>query len=249
MINYIRADLYRILHRVPRGIVLLICFVGLWVGSFWFTSMREMNSVGLVSVCGFTFLVAAVLFGLVEIVSVFSADFKAKTMQIAIGTGVARRHIVLAKLLEFVILVLADNIVLMLGTVVGSHITGIPLRGSEIYQELITALGYMLYMLIPAVYTMIPMFFTQHTGLATILYLVLFADPASLIIEQFFSTNKIVLALHLKELTFSSMVGVFNTQLGLQISFPIVVILGIAAYIVIGYLLAVRVFRKRELEF
>ncbi len=249
MINYIRADFYRIFRRIPRWIMFVLCLAGLVAGSFWMAYMREMNSVALVSSCGMVFLVAAVLFGLIELVSVFSADFKAKTMQIAIGTGVLRRHVVLAKMIEFAVLTLLDNLVLMLCITVGSHIMGIPLRGSEIYQVLITVFGYMLYMLVPAVYTMIPMFFTQHTGLATILYLVLFIDPASVIMEQFFSTNKIVLFLHLNELTFTSMVGVFNTQLGLQISFPIFAILGLLLYIVVGYFIAARIFRKRELEF
>ncbi|MGL6269561.1 MAG: hypothetical protein ACRC2O_16625, partial [Chitinophagaceae bacterium] len=49
-----------------------------------------------------------VLIGLVELISVFTEDFKAKTMQVAIGIGSPRYRIVLSKLIEMMLLVLVD---------------------------------------------------------------------------------------------------------------------------------------------
>ncbi|MGL4284045.1 MAG: hypothetical protein ACRCSI_10700, partial [Eubacterium aggregans] len=55
-----------------------------------------------------------VMIGLVELLSVFSDDFKAKTMQVAIGLGIFRWCIVLCKLIEVMVLVLADLLIFAL---------------------------------------------------------------------------------------------------------------------------------------
>lgn len=46
-------------------------------------------------------------FGLLVFIAVFSMDFKAKTMQVAIGTGLSRAEVVLAKTVEVFVITVA----------------------------------------------------------------------------------------------------------------------------------------------
>ena len=249
MLKYIHADLHRIYRRVPRYIVMAVFYLSMLGYLLHGISAKHLNQIGVVDACGSIYVIAVLLFGILEMFSVFADDFRAKTMQIAIGGGVSRPCIVLAKLLEFVALALGDLAFLALGMIVCSAATGNPLQGAQIYQVLIYIFGHLMNMLIPLALSMIPMFYTQSTGLSVIFYLLFFIDPLARVIEFIFPTNEIVLRLHLNEIPFSALVGVVNTQLGLQASFPLGQILGLFAYVAAAYLLAVLAFRNRELEF
>lgn len=249
MLKYIHADLHRIYRRVPRYIMLAVFYLAMFGYLVYTIAANNLNEIGVVNSCSSVFVIAVLLFGELEMLSVFADDFRAKTMQIAIGGGVSRPCIVLAKLLEFAALALGDLVFLAVGITVCSAATGNPLQGAQLYQVFIYIFGYMMNMLIPVALTMIPVFYTQSTGLAAIIYLIFFVDPAAQIISFAFPTNEIVLRLHLNEIPFSSLVGVVNTQLGLQASFPLGQIIGLFAYVIAACALAIFAFRNRELEF
>lgn len=249
MLKYIRADLHRIYRRVPRYVVMTVFYIGLFAFLLYSIESKNLNSIGVVNSSNAVFTVAVLLFGILEMISVFADDFRAKTMQIAIGGGVSRPCVVLAKLLEFVALALGDLVFLALGITACSAATSNPMQGAQLYQVFIYVFGYLMNMLIPLVLTMIPMFYTQNTGLAVIIYLVVFVDPLAQIMSMGLTSNEVVLRLHLNEIPFSSLIGVVNTQLGLQASFPLVQIIGLLVYIIAAYALTVLAFRNRELEF
>ena len=70
-----------------------------------------------------------------------------------------------------------------------------------------------------AAITMLPVFYTQSTALAILIYLVLPLDPVNIVV-QIFSTKEIVMNLHLTALTFSSVNNTFFTQLSLRNALP-----------------------------
>lgn len=248
MLNYMRADLYRIFSRVSRYVLLAVFYL-VTIGILNYVILsNHLNSIGIVSNIAFVYTAGALVPGIIELMTVFAEDFKAKTLQIAIGGGLSRTRVVLAKLLEFVLLAVLDLLVLALCIIACAALTGNPFQASQVYQVLIYVFGYLMNMIIPAAFTMIPMFYSQSFGMAAIFYLVIFVDPFSFVMSLF-STDEIVLRLHINELPYSSLVRVVNTQLGLQASFPAVQILGLFVYLIAAYLLTVMTFKKRELEF
>lgn len=249
MLNYIRADLHRITRRVPRVMVLLLILV-IFVAVLIYNAVSgQQNSIGFMANMASLFSVAGALFGLVEIMAVFADDFRAKTMQVAIGLGVSRPHVVLAKAIEFALLNLLDNLVLAVLVVASSASVGIGLNGDDIYQIMIRVFFAMLNALIPALFTMIPIFYLQGTGLAAILFLVFYIDPLAQIIGMFLSTNEVVIRLHLNEVPYSAILGSTITAFTLHAGVNVGQILGLILYIVAGYFLTVLVFHKRELDF
>lgn len=249
MLNYIHADLHRILRRVPRIVVLLLVLVIANITTINNAASNQVNSIGFMANIPSLITVTGAFFGLVEIMAVFADDFRAKTMQVAIGLGISRRHVVLAKALEYALLILLDTLVLGLTTIADSAALGIGLNGDDIYQIMIRVFFAVINALIPALFTMIPIFYLQGTGLAAILFLVFYIDPLAQIFSFVLGTNEIVIRLRLNQIMYSSLIGAVETSLTLHTNFPLMQLLGLAVYIVAGYLLTVLVFNKRELEF
>lgn len=249
MLNYIRADLHRILRRVPRIVILLLVIVIANVVTIHNAVSGQENGIGFMSHIPSLIAVTGAFFGVVEIMAVFADDFRAKTMQVAIGLGVPRRHVVLAKAIEYAVLILLDTFVMGVTTIIAGTVLGMGLTGDDIYQIMIRVFFAMINALIPALFTMIPIFYMQGTGLAAILLLVFYIDPLAQIFSIFLSMNEIVIRLRLKEITYTALVNAVDTSLTLHTNFPIMQMLGLAAYIVVGYLLTVLAFNKRELEF
>lgn len=249
MRNYIHADLHRIFHNIPRYIILVI-FYALTIGISLHTAVsKEYNGVNMASMSHTLFTVLTFVLGTVEFLTIFAADFKAKTMQIAIGLGISRPNVVLAKLIEYAVLVLTDAVILALLFVVGSACCGITIQGDQLSVVMITALCSVFSMLFPASITMIPVFYSQSTGLAAILYLIVAIDPVDILIRSLASANEIVINLHLNELTFASLSSTLSSRLSLHVGYPIPQAIGVLVYIAIGYALTVLLFNKRELEF
>lgn len=250
MLNYIRADFYRIFHQVLRYIWLILCMAVLVALQVGLAMKNNLNALGFASSIHTYLTVAAVICGIGELSAVFTDDFRAKTMQIAIGNGVSRRHVVLAKLLEMVILFFLDLLVLTaLMILSGIVFMGLSFTAHPIQQMLVNVLSATLTATLCADVTMILLFYTQKTGFAPLLYLVLFLDPIHQIFQMPLSTNEIFLRLHLGDYTMTSLVGAINTQLGLGASFPANQLILVLVYIVAVYVITCLVFNKRELDF
>lgn len=250
MFNYIRADLYRIFHQALRYIWLILCMAVLVALQLYFAARDNLNALGFASYIHTFLKIATVICGVGELSSVFTDDFRAKTMQIAIGNGVSRRHVVLAKLLEFAFLFLLDLVILTALMILGGVVfMGLSFTAHPIQQMLVNILSSTLTAVLCADVTMILLFYTQKTGFAPLLYLVLFIDPIHQIFQMAFSTNETFLRLHLGDYTMTSLIGTVNTQLGLGASFPAMQLILVFAYIVAVYLVTCLVFNKRELDF
>lgn len=248
MRNYVHADLHRIFRRVSRWVIVIL-FLAIGLGfEFYQAVTRSYNSVNLISAATSFFDLAGVILGVIEIQSVFADDFHAKTMQIAIGLGISRPKIVLAKLLDFGILALIDMLAAMILFTLGGMACGISLMGEQIYLMFISALGNAVLITIVAAITMIPVFYMQSTAFAIVFFLIISMDPLK-IVFQLLSTKEIVLNLHLLDIMFSSVSNTLFSQLSLRNGFPIAQLVGVIAYLAAAYGLAVLAFRKRELEF
>lgn len=248
MLNYIHADLHRIFRRKSRCIFIVLYYaIALGIELYQAVS-RSYNSVNLTAASPLLFETAALILGIVEIQSVFADDFRAKTMQIAIGLGVSRPKVVLVKLIDFAVLSTVDSMVLMILFTLGGTACGIHLQGDQVYLLVVSALGNALFMTVATAITMIPVFYLQSTALAILFFLVVTIDPINIILMTF-STKEIVMNLHLVELPYSTVVNTLITQLSLRNAVPIPQLIGTIAYLAIAYGLTVLVFKKRELDF
>ena len=116
MLDYIIADYLRIIKRIPRIIGIALFYIALIIYMLVKSSSKTAtwNSVSFVSaITTFTALFSLFL-GVFEFLAIFSDDFKAKTMQVAIGLGIHRSKIIASKMIEVAILLLTDILLLAL---------------------------------------------------------------------------------------------------------------------------------------
>ena len=248
MINYMRADLYRINRRIPRIIWILICF-GI-AAVILFLNLKDVvwNSVNYTaSVCS-GFSITGVILGFFEMIYIFSDDFKAKSMQVAIGGGTNRFQVVLTKFFEVVILVFFDMLILFACFLIFGAASEIQLLREQIWEMFVIMISEVLQVSVFTSFTMIILFYFQSAGVSVLSYLLVAADPINLLLQVLEANFTVLMNLHLTTYTYSAASGMLRTQLvfgKLSISALVLIII----YIVVGIAATVFLFNKRELEF
>ena len=247
MLNYIRADLYRIRLSIPRAIVLILTLLCVIAGLIWQENSVVWNSVNFVATTSTILMIVALILGFFEIVFVYTKDFKAKTMQTAIGRGLSRSQVVLTKFLECDLLILADLIFIFVACLIFSAVTGITLLSEQINTLFLCVAGQWLSTAICIHITSIFLFYLQNAGAFSILYLLVILDPPAVILSL---TRNIPLlaSLHLESITYTNVVNTFISQLTLR-HCNIPMLFGTIFYLVLSYFIACILFKKRELEF
>lgn len=246
MFNYILADLKRIALRIPRALVMVAIYAILII-VLVIASKGQWNAVTFVLAVEQYIEFLPVLIGLVELISVFTEDFKAKTMQVAIGIGIPRYRIVLSKLIEMMLLVLVDLMFVFVIALITGAIMQVWPDGQQLMAILGNLFGTWMGAMAYASLTMILIFFTQGMGIATLLYLAFCGKIVYTLLDIIFSIE-IITSLHLQRFTLTAMIQLFNSKILLG-TFSTATFLGILLYIVLGYLGAVAVFNRRELDF
>lgn len=247
MIHYITADLRRIIKRLPHIIalafvlaILIILIAVIRNGDAWTSVTFTLTVEKYIA-----FL--PLLLGLIELLAVFADDFKAKTMQVAIGIGIPRRQVVLSKFLETAVLALTDLILFTAVCFIAGAVCGAGLNGGQIMEICINMTGDWLSIIGYASFTMILLFFTQSTGPGTLLNILFSYGLINTLIGL---TDEIdaIQFLHIGQYTFTSLQKLFITRLQIG-SFHFGSFIGIILYILCGCLLSILVFRHRELDF
>ena len=247
MTNYISADLKRIFKRVPRLIVLAAVYAGfiIYLAASGAGKGRGSDYISLSN--QYLANMLPLLFGVIELISVFSEDFRAKTMQIAIGRGMERWQVVLCKFFELCILVVID--LLMMGIVV--WIAGIfmstGLSSGNIGDLFIDLFSVWLSVISYGSLTMILIFYMQGTGTSIFLYLLLASNILGILLDLLF-TLPALSSMNIDSFLLTGLLDDFTTAL-MKGSFSFPEFLGICAYTAAGLLFTTVLFEKRELEF
>ncbi len=247
MINYLYADLRRVLTRIPRLFVLLPVYILLSVIFIIAKNTNGLDSVVFMSTFGQYMDIIPIVVGITELVSIFSSDFKAKTMQVAIGIGIPRRRIVLSKLLEVIIIILIDTLIIGIISVGTGAFLGIELNSEQFMEIFARLLTFWLKICCFIDISMILIFNMQSTGIAIVFYM--FCAPGfirsilKLLLELDF-----LKPLYLSNALPSSLFETFQTRMVLG-NISIGHFIGIAIYIVAAYFITVLTFKKRELDF
>ena len=252
MLNYIRADYKRILTRVPRVIFLIlfeIVFAGYVIHSWSkaagnFTSVSLMNSASTFFAIWFNYTIC-----LVDFVQGFNYDFRAKTIQVALGLGVSRLKVIMAKLIQLSLVMLTDLAVtfVVLGGL--SVFTGIYLNPQQFGYLLLNGLNCVVLVACSAGLLMPLIFRTQSMVLALIGFFILVPG---------FHTTAVRLAVRLApefvqrmqpdQYFHDSCINLTFTN-AIQGAFQLWPLIGTIAWFAIGIYLTWLAFRKMELDF
>lgn len=246
MKQYIVADLKRIVGRVPYWICMLL-LIGYMMALFLIQSLSNWNAViYLVTASAFAGMLP-IFFGLLVFIAVFSADFKTKTMQVAIGTGLSRAEVVLSKAVEVFVITIAGIVLIGVVVLLAGVVTGVGMNATHA-MEIINSLWMKGVAIISYNYiAMILIFFTQKPGVGTMCYIAL-ATPVVEILVSVINDIKLIKELDIRRFYLASLIDTAHTRLILG-TFDIASFIGIAAYIMAGVAVTILLFRKRELEF
>lgn len=263
MKNYVIADLTRIFKRVPRIVLMLLGFAAFCLGAYIYVGINKIFSDPAAAEFGFDILYdpnvvfnaifkiagyAAGIFGLFELIYVFSDDFKAKTAQIAIGVGVSRAGVVLSKFLEVVILLALDTVILFGLGLAMSGVLGSFLTGAQILEYAETLFMSMLVKNIAYISLVsILLFSTQSMTLAVLSFLALKFGLVSGLIGLT-DYVKALEPLRLGSYTLTAMLDKVAGMFG-GAAVRIAPILAVAAYVAASLFFTGLIYRRRELEF
>lgn len=247
MINYIKADMWRMERRLPRVIAIILMNIVMAGAIIYSSNQDSWNSVLYMDRLMFGVQMAGVACGILEFIAVFSEDFKAKTMQIAIGSGMQRRHVIVVKFVDFVLALIGDYLFLTLMGIVLAFVTQVHPNGEQMLDYGIKVLGYLLSQVGFYSLSLIFVFSLQSSLLPLITYVVLSCGLFHTLLNYLFKL-KAVQPLNLDRftLTYNSEMFISRLMVG---SFKFSAFIAIAIYIAAGYFFSTLVFKNKELEF
>lgn len=246
MSNYILADLKRIMIRVPRLIMMLLVYAVLVI-IIAVTYRVSWNSVNFVLFIQKYISFLPIVLGMIELVAVYADDFKAKTMQVAIGIGLSRSRVVFCKQVELLVISILDLLIFAIIMLGGAFILDAGLTGAQVGELIVSLVMTSVTIISYTGLTMIVMFYSQGTGTGRIVYLALVTGLVAQVASLALSI-KILAPLHLSSFTLEYALSVAKARLLLG-SFDLKSFLTIAAYLVVSFILTSVLFKKRELEF
>ena len=249
MMNYLSADLRRILHKqsflgsVGAFAVLFAVLVFIYFNPSFTAEMYVAKATSFLSF--FPLIIGVFVF-----LSVYADDFKCRSMQVAIGYGMPRGRIILAKLLESAALLLGTAVLvggLALCTPVVLGLKPDPQQllslALTVAAEMFRALGYL-------ELSAVPVFFCQDAVGGVVAYVLLASKTVYIVLSMVLGQP--FLADTLGDLTrYLYTAQLYTVKADLLGGEPVILLFvtALLAYIVLPTVIAVMGFRKKELEF
>lgn len=246
MNRYLKADFYRIFGRTSRYITLLIFFAAF--AAFLYAISGGATPYGMVeTVTQIVNLTVCPVFGLIEYGVVYGDDLKAKTMQIAIGTGVSRKKVIFTKWVEIMILTTIDTIIFLVIAYIISIVRGAVFSGEPLRDVLVLS-GFSIVKIAGSVaITSILLFGTMNATIGMIIFITSAFGILYFLISALVTIGPLE-SLHLDQYLFTSILEAAKSRAVIgTLSIPHII--GIVVYLLIFFLIACRIFKKVELEF
>lgn len=248
MIHYLKADLWRINRRLPRILAFIICLI---IGAaILFISARQktFNFVKLGESISSVLRYLPVFLAIPNLYFVFEDDLPVKTMQAAIGNGIQRFQVILAKWMEMMLLSLLDCTALLALTCTIGLAKGILLKGSAVTHVAAQICSTLLTIGVMTSLVMILIFHLLHLGLTQLLFFLLTLKPVSLVFCYLEMTHEILAKIQFSRFLLGSNLDAFQLSLGNgRFSFSSLIV--ILLYWGVGIGVTYRIFRKKELDF
>lgn len=249
MLNYWKADAYRIVRSLSFWVMTLLSIVVYIAGVFMVSGPHySVDSHGsIIAVVG---TMAAIFTGLGIYNTLYSQDIKAGAMRVAIGRGTGRSRIVVAKFIETIVVTVLAGAVLYCALMYLPLIFGIGTADSLTRITLIVVLQFALETIMFSSLASIVSMARQESVTATVIYVLLavgvFDQILSLVLSTEFVTNLIGDITGYLPQTLSMTLGSqFSGSAAVSVT-SVIVYLG---YMVVSLLLSSWVFSKKELDF
>ena len=252
MLNYIYADYKRIITRIPR-VVFMVIFNAIFVAVIlngWrkaagnYTSVAFLDSAS--TFFGFFFLG---LIALIDFVQTYSFDFRAKTIQVALGIGISRFQVILSKLVQLALVLFTDLLVNL--TVLGilSGIMGVFLNFDQMGYLFFNGLGNIALVTCCAGLLMPLIFRTQNMVLGLIGYIILVPGIPSVLVHHLTPLGpEFLQKLQLSRFFYDKAINLTVTN-AIQDAFQLWPVLVAIVWFALGIYLSWLAFRKMELDF
>ena len=248
MIQYLRADLWRINRRIPRilgfVIYLLVGMVIIGVSS----GEKMFNFIKLGERMAFTLQILPFILALINLYFVFEDDFQVKTMQTAIGRGMKRFQVILVKWCEMLLLSVVDCIALLILMWGVGFSKGVTLKGSVVFHVAAQMCGTLMTVGVMTALVMIVIFQIMQLGLTQLLFLIAVIKPISLILNYQEMTNETMAKIHLSRFLAGNNLDAFQTSLESG-RFDLWNFAVILVYWAVGIGVSYMLFKKKELDF
>lgn len=249
MNNYIGADLRRIFQKQS-----FLGAFGAFAGCFAILVFIYFNpsftaEMYISKMTGFMSFFPLVV-GLLTFLSVYADDFKCRSMQIVIGYGMPRGRIILAKLLESAVLLLAASAGMAVLLAGAPLLLGLAPTSQQMASLVLTAAAELLRALGYGAISAVAVFLTQNATGGTILYVLLSSKTvyiiATMLLGQDFLRNTVG---DPTKYLYTSMLYTCKAEL-VQGGQPYIsLMVALLVYIVLPTVISVVGFRKKELEF
>ena len=246
MLWYMRADLKRISRRIPRWIVLTLLYIAL-TAALVSISRADVQIAPLMILCehyvvGFLPLVI----GTVELAVILGDDFRAKTMQQAIGMGLSRTKIVLTKLFDLAALMLVDIVVFGALIFAANGVFHLGMGVDTTRELLLWLAGAWVKSVAYGSLSLILGFYAQNALFAMLAYIALASGVVNKMLGMALSM-KALSALHLGRFLLTTEINTFFTH-ALLGHFDALALLAVLVYVVGGAAAAAYLFKNTELE-
>ncbi|MCR5544307.1 MAG: hypothetical protein K6F55_09200 [Eubacterium sp.] len=247
MRNCIKADTLRVQRKksyiIMTSIILLLFIVACIVSRASGSKGPERFELIINGVMNFSSL----LLGIPVFSAVLGDDFRSKSMQTAIGRGLSREKLILARLFEIVIIVVEAYIIFYLGILILGLIGGVPM--SQI-GDLIVNISKGIFVIIGFTsVSMIFVYLTQNGTLGLVFYILLGANVFDLLI----TLSSLLPGLrntdiNIGDYAISGMVGnaFYASSFGKGLIWMIAFLV---CWVALPTFIAIQIFKKKELDF
>lgn len=252
MRNYILADYKRVVTRIPRIFLIFVYNLAFLINVIVKCNKAagSFTSVALLGVAdNYYYTFGAMVIGMVAFISSFSFDFKSKTMQVAIGLGVSRLKVLIAKLIQVILVVITDLIFSSLFIAIACLVTGMPLAPHQVFTVFMNMVTILIYTCCVSSLSLFVVYRTQNMLVSMVTFIVLtFGAIRGLIRWLTQLAPDFVARMQLDRFTFETCTEVLRTN-ALMGRLDILCLLGILVVAALGVALGWVVFRKMELDF
>ena len=246
MKNFMSADLHRIMTKKIR--VLLVALLAIIeVISVLKGISGDKNTIEMTLEVGGLDIGYTCVIMLINIFIAYGDDIRAKSMQAALGMGLKRHQLVVAKWFDLSAVIILDMLFLTIVQFIPLIVAG-KLAGSFVVgQVIVNQISVTLAMILSMTLTMIILFQTQKAILGVLMYAYITFQISSSILSLAVS-NKFVQRFQLWDIGAENQLSMFISKLWIG-QFDIKNFLMVVLYFVIGFGVTIYLFRRKELDF
>ena len=245
MNQYIKADFLRISHKKTHilSVIILALILPVVLSFCMVHYIKFSGEETLMLISSFS----QIFIGVSIFSAVFADDFRSKTLQVAIGRGLSRGQVILAKEWELLLLTLLYSVILVMGVAVTAGVLGSPIPvttnlAGNYFSNVLSCMGF--YNL-----AMIPVYITQKSNLGEIAYVFLSVGIINSILTALLTFDVLPkFVTSLSKYLFTNCVSDFKH--GLEAGHMLIQPLAGCLIWIIGALIITQIiFRKKELDF